>query len=107
MFWTRPKSQPPEAFYPQLPTYAADERDRMLEAMHEDGFVLIPGLLGPAEVEEARRKIDALKPIHWDFTGETDHYKNVFNRDPFWLPFLDRPGVIDIAEAALGAECHI
>src|SRR5262249_30894253 len=35
------------------------------------------------------------------------HYKNVFNRDPFWLRFLDRDGVIDIAEASLGGNCHI
>jgi ectoine hydroxylase-related dioxygenase (phytanoyl-CoA dioxygenase family) len=79
----------------------------MLEAMHTDGFVLIPGVLSPQEVEAARSKMDHLQPMFWDFTGPTDHYKNVFNRDPFWLKFLDRAGVIDLAEAALGPECHI
>src|SRR3954454_16847199 len=90
MFWTRKKPQEPHAVYQELPTYAADETERMLEAMHGDGFVLIRHVLTPAEVESARQKIDALTPVYWDFTGPTDHYKNVFNRDPFWLPFLDR-----------------
>jgi ectoine hydroxylase-related dioxygenase (phytanoyl-CoA dioxygenase family) len=36
-----------------------------------------------------------------------DRYVCVFNRDPFWLEFLDRPGIIDVAEATLGRDCHI
>jgi ectoine hydroxylase-related dioxygenase (phytanoyl-CoA dioxygenase family) len=79
----------------------------MLEALHVDGFVLMRGVLASREVEAAREMIDSLRPIHWDFTGQTDHYKNVFNRDSRWLSFLDRDGVIDLAEAALGGDCHI
>jgi hypothetical protein len=78
-----------------------------LIALQEEGFVLIPGVLQASEIQTARDKIDGLEPIQWDFTGPTDHYKNVFNRDPFWLSFLDRPGVVNVAEAALGADCHI
>ncbi len=107
MFWTKTMPRTPKAVYQQLPTYAPGETDRMLEAMHEDGFVLVRGVLTPVEVQAARQKIDALRPLPWDFTGPTDHYKNVFNRDPFWLPFLDRAGVIELAEAALGSDCHI
>jgi hypothetical protein len=107
MFWAKPKPQPPEVFYGRLPTYDPGETGRMLGAMHEDGFVLIAAALGAPEVEAARQMIDTLEPIHWDFTGATDHYKNVFNRDPFWLSFLDRAGVIDLAEKALGGDCHI
>src|SRR5262249_21658838 len=107
MFWNKPKPKYPEAFYGQLPRYSPQETVRILEAMHEDGFALISGVLAPGEVDNARRKIDGLEPIYWDFTGATDHYKNVFNRDPFWLSFLDRDGVIDVAEAALGEDCHI
>lgn len=93
--------------YDRLPTFDAGHVRSMLEAMRSDGFVLIKGVLTPHEVEAAREKIDGLEPMHWDFTGLTDHYKNVFNRDPFWLSFLDREGVIDLAEAALGSDCHI
>ena len=79
----------------------------MHQALEIDGFALIPGVLGPRDIFDARQKIDELKPIHWDFTGLTDHYKNIFNRDPYWLSFLDHPGVIDLAEASLGRNCHI
>jgi ectoine hydroxylase-related dioxygenase (phytanoyl-CoA dioxygenase family) len=107
MSWGRSKSQPPKNFYEKLPTYDSTETDRMREALQTEGFVLIRGILDPPEVQTARDKIDSLVPIHWDFSGATDHYKNVFNRDPFWLRFLDRPGVIDVAEVSLGGNCHI
>jgi hypothetical protein len=107
MFWAKSKPEKPKVLYNRLPTYGIGETARMLEALHADGFVLIPAVLTAPEIETARRETDRLKPLHWDFTGDTDHYKNVFNRSPFWLSFLDRDGVIDLAEAALGSECHI
>lgn len=79
----------------------------MTEAMHEDGFALIPGVLTREEIDQAREKMDSLQPFGFDSQGTNDHYKCVFNRDPFWLPFLDKPGVIDLAEATMGAQCHI
>lgn len=107
MFWRKPKLQRLGVYYDRLPTHSATEVDRMLEAMRADGFVLIPKVLSDAEVQVARDKIDGLQPLPWDYNGLTDHYKNVFNRDPYWLTFIDRPGVIDLAEAALGGDCHI
>lgn len=97
----------PKQFYDRLPTYDRTDTDRMLEAMHVDGFVLIPGILQPSEIQSARDRIDRLTPIAWDYNGITDHFKNVFNRDAYWLSFLDREGVIDLAERALGDDCHI
>ena len=88
-------------------TFRIDEVDAMAEAIHEDGFALMPGVLSAPDVEAARAKIDALEPFGFDAQGLTDHYKCVFNRDPFWLQFLDKPGVIDLAEATMGKECHI
>lgn len=79
----------------------------LLKALHEDGYALIPGVLTLEQVEQARLFIDRLEPVHWDFTGPTDHYKCVFNRDPFWLQFLDVPGIIELAELAMGKDCHI
>ncbi len=107
MFWKKPQPQQHRVVYEHMPRYAATDVDGMWEALNVDGFVLIPGVLTPAEVATGREKIDALTPEHWDSTGLTDHYKNVFNRDRFWLSFLDRPGVIDAAEEALGPDCHI
>lgn len=90
-----------------LPQYNVFETQKIQQAMHDDGFALIRGVLEGDEIALARRKIDELTPVDWDFVGQTDHYKNVFNRDPFWLTFLDRDGVIDAAEGSLGHNCHI
>ncbi len=78
-----------------------------LQALHEQGFVLLPSVLGSQQIAELRAAIDRLRPEHWDFTGLVDHYKCVFNRAPLWLPYLDPPGIIELAEAALGADCHV
>lgn len=80
---------------------------KCLEALHREGFVLLPGVLDGPRIVALRDAIDRLKPQHWDYSGLLDHYKCVFNRDPLWLPFLDLPGVIELAEAALGSDCHI
>lgn len=78
-----------------------------LQALNDDGFVLIPGVLDTPQVALLRRAIDGLRPIHWDYQGLLEHYKCVFNRDPMWLPFLDLPGLIELAEATLGPDCHV
>ncbi|MDF3934197.1 phytanoyl-CoA dioxygenase family protein [Pseudomonas citronellolis] len=78
-----------------------------LRALHDDGYLLLPGLLDAAQVAEVRGLIDALRPLHWDYEGLVDHYKCVFNRSPRWLPYLDPPGLIELAEAALGEDCHV
>lgn len=78
-----------------------------LQALHQHGCVLLRGVVSPAQVETLRTAIDTLRPQHWDYTGLVDHYKCVFNRDPLWLPYLDLPGVIELAEAALGEDCHV
>ncbi|MEK1912304.1 MAG: phytanoyl-CoA dioxygenase family protein [Pseudomonas chlororaphis] len=78
-----------------------------LRALHREGFVLLPGVLDADRINLLRRAIDGLKPQHWDYSGVLEHYKCVFNRDPLWLAFLDLPGVIELAEAALGEDCHV
>ncbi|WP_137974881.1 phytanoyl-CoA dioxygenase family protein [Pseudomonas sp. F(2018)] len=78
-----------------------------LQSLHQQGFALLRGVLDSRQLAELRAATDALQPQHWDYTGLVDHYKCVFNRDPLWLPYLDLPGVIELAEAALGADCHV
>jgi ectoine hydroxylase-related dioxygenase (phytanoyl-CoA dioxygenase family) len=79
-----------------------------LQAMHRDGFCLLRGVPDAGRIAVLRQAIDRLQPRHWDYQGLLDdHYKCVFNRDPAWLPYLDLPGVIELAEAALGADCHV
>ncbi|MDX1369390.1 phytanoyl-CoA dioxygenase family protein [Pseudomonas sp.] len=78
-----------------------------LQALHQQGFAVLPGVLDAQQIGMLRAAIDRLTPQHWDYSGLVDHYKCLFNRDPFWLAYLDQPGVIELAEAALGADCHI
>ncbi|AOE87567.1 phytanoyl-CoA dioxygenase family protein [Pseudomonas sp. TCU-HL1] len=79
-----------------------------LRALHEQGFTLLPGVLDAPAIATLRSLMDPLQPIHWDYTGLVDdHFKCVFNRGPEWLPYLDLPGVIELAEAALGEDCHV
>ena len=79
-----------------------------LAALHHQGFALLPAVLDAEQISSARAAIDDLQPIHWDYQGLVDdHYKCVFNREPFWLAYLDLPGVIELAEAALGEDCHL
>ena len=69
-----------------------------LAAMHREGFVLLPGVLDAAGIAALREAIDRLTPIGLDYQGLVDdHYTCVFNRAPFWLRFLDLPGVIELS----------
>jgi len=81
--------------------------DPQLQALQEQGYLLLRGVLDGLHVALLRCAIDDLHPLHWDYQGLLEHYKCVFNRDPLWLPFLDLPPLIDLAEAALGADCHV
>lgn len=105
----RGKASFPGARYPALMTPAPDDRTASaLAALHGDGFVLLPGALDAAAVTWARAALLRLTPEGLDYQGLVDdHYKCVFNRDPRWLDYIDRPGVIALMEAALGPDCHL
>ncbi|HET8731064.1 MAG TPA: phytanoyl-CoA dioxygenase family protein [Moraxellaceae bacterium] len=91
-----------------MTTPESSETTSRLAALHRDGFLLLPAVLDAAAVAWARDAIDHLTPVGLDYQGLVDdHYKCVFNRDPRWLDYIDRPGVIDLMEAALGADCHL
>src|SRR5262245_2181527 len=79
-----------------LEPYSCDATDAILRAIQTDGCALIRASIAPSDAHQARLMIDQLEPIHWDFTGTTNHFKNVFNRDSWWLRFLDRPGIVEV-----------
>lgn len=99
----------------ELIAYPTDpERVRALE---EDGFVYLPGVLRPEQVVATRAHMAALQPDpaafdHLRLYGEHSagldkHIKVIFNRHPFFVQFLDMPPVIEVAEGAMGEDCHI
>jgi hypothetical protein len=98
-----------------LSHHAVFEIDALSRSLDIHGAAYIGSALPRALCDEARLRIDGLRPVHWDEThggpGGTgralDRYLCVFNRDPFWLQFIDRPGVIDLMEHVLGTDCHI
>ncbi len=98
------------AFQYLQPTFKLDDLSGMVKAIEEDGYALIPNVLNQEEIQTLKTAIDRLQPAHpWDRhnTGRCDHYKNVFNQDITFLPYIDRPGVYELANAVMGPECHI
>ena len=82
----------------------------LAKALHEDGFALIPGVLSPSEVVQTKEALDRLQPFGLDGSRWSElnkHFKCVFNRDRLWLSYADRPGIIELAEALMGSDCHI
>lgn len=109
-----------------LQQYAFAGVDALAAAIFRDGFAYFPDLLDAAEVAETRVHIDALRPnprandrrgmssdgVGYDLdTGAPEAYEahtNVcFNYDAYFLKFLDRAPVADVADAVLGDDCHI
>lgn len=85
-----------------------------VKAMEEDGYAYLPGILNDEEITELRAAMDRLVaiPASFDRHDNTGGFlnksiNNVFNRDPLFLAYVDRPGVIEIAEAVHGSDCHI
>jgi ectoine hydroxylase-related dioxygenase (phytanoyl-CoA dioxygenase family) len=99
-----------EVFSYRQKTYDIFDTAGAVEAVHEDGFALIPGVLGQSEIAAAREALDRLQPFGLDgssWSELNEHFKCVFNRDRLWLSYVDRPGIIELAEALMGSECHI
>jgi ectoine hydroxylase-related dioxygenase (phytanoyl-CoA dioxygenase family) len=97
---------------PRLPLAATDA---LAAALDVDGCALVPGVLPDDLCARTRDAIDRLRPVHWDEAHDDplrgarrlDRFLAVCDRDPAWLGFLDRPGIIELAEAVLGADCHV
>jgi len=99
-----------EPFTYRQKTLALNDIEGATNAMHEDGYALIPNVLNTEEVTAARAAIDRLQPFGLDgssWSELNDHFKCVFNRDRLWLSYLDRQGIVDLAEALMGDQCHI
>ena len=99
-----------------LPLVAYSTLEEQIEALERDGYVYLPRFLNAAEVAELRAAAQRIEPLadnlDTDMTPERDGYlnkciNNAFNRDPLFLKYLDKPGLIDLAEAIHGSDCHV
>jgi ectoine hydroxylase-related dioxygenase (phytanoyl-CoA dioxygenase family) len=110
---------------PGLELIAYETVDELAEAVRRDGFAYMPGVLSAAEVAELRRRIDSVEPdprtndrreqslrrgIDPSSGEATTFYQQVvnllFNRSAYFLQFLDRAPVADVADAVMGEDCH-
>jgi hypothetical protein len=84
-----------------------------IDAMYTDGYAIIPGVLSKQEVAELRAKIDRSGNADetYDHTAKgwcfNKHVTVEYHKDPHFLRYIDRPGVLDIAQAVLGANCRV
>ena len=94
----------------QIPAIKPSDVQATVKAVHDDGLAFFPNLISADKAKEVCGKIDELTHLEHDGRANgngIDHYKCVFNRDPYWLQFLDMPGVIDSVEELMGDQCHI
>ncbi len=110
---------------PSLELVAYESADELAEAVRRDGFAYMPGVLSAAEVDSLRREIDRLEPnprandrreesIRRGIdpsSGEATTFHQavinlLFNRSAYFLQFLDRPPVAEVADAVMGEDCH-
>ncbi len=99
-----------------LPLVAYPNLEEQVEAMERDGYVYFPNVLSVDEIAELRDLSERLEPSAeaFDinlFPEKDGHFQRcinaVFNRDPLFLKYLDKPGLIELAEVLHGADCHI
>ena len=86
-----------------------------VDAIENDGYAYFPQVLNADHVARLRRAMDGLEADKSQFDSNhlptangflNKSINNVFNRDPLFLPFLDRPEIIDLVEAVHGEDCH-
>ncbi len=102
-----------------LPYPTANDLESRIERMYTDGYVWFPGVLDAGEVAELRARMDAMggpdeeyEVKDWCFNK---HIVSDFTQNPDHLDYIDRPGVIDVAQAihdsgnyrAGGSGCHV
>ena len=87
-----------------------------VKGIEEDGYAYFPGAMSADQVAELKEVMKHLTPIEASFNRYTTpdnggflnkHINNAFNRDPIFLQYMDQAGVIDLAEAIHGDDCHI
>ncbi len=99
-----------------LPTYSTTAEQ--VESVEKDGFAYFPGFLDPQEVAGLKAAMDATPtvPAHFDrdpsqTVVEQGFYEkvinNAFNHNELFFAFLDKPGIIEVAEALHGEDCHV
>lgn len=102
---TLPQGELPALPYPTEPVDIA----AAIEQMYTDGYVVFPQVLSPEEVQIMRARIDAMgSQNHDDYVVPgwcyNKHIPSKFHQNPDYLEYIDRPGIIDVADAVLSSR---
>jgi hypothetical protein len=85
--------------------------DTAIQAMYTVGYVIFPGVLDAEEVAHMRALMDAMGgPDEKYYVKDWCYNKHIgsdFHTDASLLTYMDRPGIIEVAEAIHGAGCHV
>jgi len=94
-----------------LPYPTANDLDSRIERMYTEGYVWFPGVLDAGEVAELRARMDAMGGPDEEYVVKdwcfNKHIVSDFSQDPNHLDTIDRPGVIEVAEAIHDSGCHV
>ena len=106
--------------------FSGERTREIVEAFYRDGFVHIPGVLEPGEVEALKKRVDELMDdpvlvarvnpnlsdrryvqMHKAATGEERPFilRNTIELDPIFLDMLMREPILSLAEAIVGPDC--
>lgn len=77
------------------------------KAMDSDGYVIIKNAVPQDLLFKLPGMIDSLDFLPGDDPSPSIRHKNVFNRNPSWMAFIDLPPVLRAVEPLLGGDCHI
>lgn len=77
-----------------------------IDAFYRDGFVILPQVLSPDEVQRLRAAVEKA------FEGPEDGYGSIlrtkmFERDKVFLDLMNKEGVLEFAQEVLGDNCHV
>ena len=87
-----------------------------VRGIEEDGYAYFPQAIDAHAVAELRSAMDRLTGNEGSFDQYTTtesggffnkHINNAFNRDPVFLQYVGQSGIVDLAEAIHGDDCHI
>lgn len=102
---TLPEYEPKPLPYPTGPV----DIPTAVKQMYTEGYVVFPQVLNPEEVALMRQRIDAMGSQNdedyvvpgWCYNK---HIGSEFHKNPDYLDYIDRPGIIDVADACLSSK---
>lgn len=87
-----------------------------IKSIEQNGYAYFPGALTTGQISNLKKAMDRLTAIEESFNRHSTpdnggflnkHISNAFNRDPIFRQYLDHAGIIELAEAVHGDDCHI